>query len=457
MAIQTIINLICEQFGVISGRVEVYGDNKDSLVKQHMIPSKMAFPRYFRPNVDAKLQIQALRQHLHPIKILPNHIKSHQDDKVDFDYETAPMSVKLNIEVDNQSKLFLKSHQGSMEPQPSTPSFPAMTTSLSINDSIIQNNLEHHVRLNYFGPQLESRFASKLNLSHQTIKHIHWLAIERAFRKLPLQEKLATFNLLHSKWPTNMKVAGWDCNKNPMCQRCGTIEETFHHVLQCKSQHATKIHDTAIKKLKCSLRRSQTAPIIQRAIVQCILKHRKGYEDLTFNDIVVHDDQKALAAKVFQRQERLGCTAFIQGYMTMDWAIMQNVYNGMSDIMDQQTTWMSKVIKAIWQYSLTMWKERCTYIHGPSSSTKGSKRRQELLSLIDIELERTKLFGDHEIRQLRKNLSKSKGTAQTAALEVWLDMIRKVKESTIMLKRETRLTTTRMQSITRFLCRPAPA
>ena len=120
--------------------------------------------------------------------------------------------------------------------------------------------------MNCFGPRLETRFISKSNLPRAAIQQIHWLAIERAFRKLPLQEKLATFNLLHKKWPTNMTVASWDSNKDLFCQRCTTIEETFHHVFQCKSQHATKIHTEAAKKLKDALRRSHTAPIIQRAL-----------------------------------------------------------------------------------------------------------------------------------------------------------------------------------------------
>ena len=188
-----------------------------------------------------------------------------------------------------------------------------------------------------------------------------------------------------------------------------------------------------------------------------MLKHRKGYEDLSFNDVVVAKDQKDLASVVFKKQERLGCTAFLQGYLTVDWTLLQNMHDGATDIMDYQTNWLSRVVKAIWQYSLTMWRERCNHVHGPTNTKVGSKRPRELLSLIDEELERTKMFGDFEIRQLGRNLLKSKNTATTAALEVWLDMIRKVKESTIMLKREIRLTTTRMQSITRFLCRSAPA
>ena len=104
-----------------------------------------------------------------------------------------------------------------------------------------------------------------------------------------------------------------------------------------------------------------------------------------------------------------------------------------------------------------MWKSRCDNIHGPEKGTNGSKKRRELLALIEEELERTKLFGDFEIRQLRKNVMKSRQTATTQALEIWLEMIRKVKESKIMRKRENQINTTRMQSITRLLCRSAHA
>ena len=193
-----------------------------------------------------------------------------------------------------------------------TPIFPAVKVFLSIKNTVIQNNIEHHVKLNCFGSKLEMRFISKSNLPNEDIQHIHWLAIEQAFCKLLLQEKLATFNLLHQKWPTNMKLASWDSNKDPLCQCCTTIEKTFHHIFQCKSHQATKTHAEAIKKLKEALRCSCTAPITQRAIVQCLLKHRKGYEDMAFNDVVVPKDQKVLTLKVLNKLTSLGYSAFLQ-------------------------------------------------------------------------------------------------------------------------------------------------
>ena len=254
-----------------------------------------------------------------------------------------------------------------------------------------------------------------------------------------------------------MTAAKWDSNKSPICPRRNAIEETFYHVFQCKSKHADLTHREATKKLKEGLRKAKTTSIIQRTIVQNKVKHRKGHDTLMFTDIIVSSDQKKLAVKVFQNQEKLGPTALVQGYLSKDWAVLQNVYDGEKDITDVQTDWMTRITKHIWAYSISMWKACREQVHGPGENKTGSKRRKELIKLIDEELERTRYFGDFEIRQLRRNMTKSKGNANTAVLETWLGMIRNMKESVVMLKRETRLTKTRMQSITRFLCRRAPA
>ena len=102
VAIQTIINILSELFEVNAGAVSVYGDNIDSLVKSTIITSKIAFPRFFRPNMDAKLLLQRLREDCNPkIHIQPEHIKGHQDRQKNFSYDTAPKSVQLNIDMDD--------------------------------------------------------------------------------------------------------------------------------------------------------------------------------------------------------------------------------------------------------------------------------------------------------------------------------------------------------------------
>ena len=56
------------------------------------------------------------------------HLKGHQDDDKEFEYETAPLSVRMNIDMDASAKLFLKQNQKQLNPNCITP-FVFMATS----------------------------------------------------------------------------------------------------------------------------------------------------------------------------------------------------------------------------------------------------------------------------------------------------------------------------------------
>ena len=206
--------------------------------------------------------------------------------------------------MDEQAKKFLSEHEGQLEPTSKTLPLPVMKSRLVVQGSTIQNSIDHHIRLHFFGPKLEARLLSKTNQSPLSLQTTNWLAIERGYKKQQLQDKSAIFQLIHKKWYTHMDIARWDCDKNPIC----------------RSAHATRSHKKAVAKLKDGLHKAHTAPIIQRAILQCIDQQREGYENLTFTDLVVDDETKLLAKKVFRKQEQLGHKAFLQGYISRDWS-----------------------------------------------------------------------------------------------------------------------------------------
>ena len=207
IAIHTILNVLTYIFEITSGEVDIGCDNKVVLCNQKIKTDEISFPRYFRPNIDLKLQIQNLWEELGKVLAKPIHAKVHQDDDDNFDIDNAPLLVIYNIEADKSSKTFLQQHQGSMEPGTVKRPMPIMKASLQVHGNTITNNMDHHIKLHLFGPKLEQRFQLKSNIPTNLIHTTHWVAIERAFKNLPLQEKLATFKLIHKKWPTNMTVA----------------------------------------------------------------------------------------------------------------------------------------------------------------------------------------------------------------------------------------------------------
>ena len=254
IAIQTIVNVLSEQFNIVSGSVDTYGDNKDSLVKNGFDISKMAFQRFFRPNMGLKLLLLRLRQAKpKAITISPTHIKGHQDESKDFVYESAPQSVRRNIDMDELAGKFLAEDQHQLEPSSHQLGIPGQAVSLFINHQPINNNMHHHINLYYFGPKLESRFRSKNTIPPKFHSVFHWKAMERAFRATSERDKLSRFNLIHKKWVTNMVQAGWDGDKTPMCQLCTDREETVIHIFACPSTSTTSAYSKAVQKFKQSL------------------------------------------------------------------------------------------------------------------------------------------------------------------------------------------------------------
>ena len=114
-----------------------------------------------------------MRKTLHKIKIVPIHTKGHQDDAEDFVLEQALLEIQCNITMDEVSKNFLKIDQGPLDQSYKVNHLPVQKSYLKINDAVIQNNMDHHVQLHFFGHKLEHRFCKKRQLSPKTISTIH--------------------------------------------------------------------------------------------------------------------------------------------------------------------------------------------------------------------------------------------------------------------------------------------
>ena len=147
-------------------------------------------------------------------------------------------------------------------------------------------------------------------------------------------------------------------------------------------------------------------------MIQCVEKHRRGYENLAFNDLIISDDTKELARRIFKKQQDIGHLSYLQGYIITDWVLLQNIYLKCNDEWDNKIDWMVKVIRAIWKYSTQMRKARWDKIHN-ANQDKQSISRKKTINLIQQELERTRYFGDFEIRQLQSNIKKSMANSPT--------------------------------------------
>ena len=178
----------------------------------------MAFPPFYHPNVDIKLLLQWLCGECpNAVTILPAHIKGHQDDNENFNYDKAPQLVRRNIDMRQLSETFLKSDQDKLESGQVQQLIPGQKLMLILDQSPVQNNVHHDVNSQLFSHDLEHRFQSKTEIPVSFPKVAQWKVFERVYSGTSKHDKLNRFNLIHSKWQTNMAQAKWDSNKNLQC------------------------------------------------------------------------------------------------------------------------------------------------------------------------------------------------------------------------------------------------
>ena len=252
-----------------------------------------------------------------------------------------------------------------------------------------------------------------------------------------------------------MIKAKWDGEKDPFCQRCSDREETFQHIFSCTSKNVSDTFSKGLVTFRTAIRKANTAPIVISAFETMFLSFRKGYLTTPKKHHYQSNEMNDLVHATLEHQRKIGEKFFVQGFISSNWEIPQNLYLGKQDFNDNTTDWSTKVIRAIWKLSCSMWKARCDYIHGNKTGRSTCARRKEPVSLIQTELKRTEHHAEHTTRQLRCNMLKSLGNARIAALEIWLDMLRNVKGEIFLKKHTEGIQKTRAQPITIFFRRLA--
>ena len=134
-----------------------------------------------------------------------------------------------------------------------------------------------------------------------------------------------------------MAIAKFDPDKNLQYARYELHVETGMHVFQCPSQSAFKTHKAALTKLRSSLKKNDTAPIITEAMVQLLEHARRGYCDLNLRNVLASDEMRELTRNTMTHQIKIDIKYLLQGYISTHWVVIQNIYQKRDDFNDQIT------------------------------------------------------------------------------------------------------------------------
>jgi len=449
LALIVLSSALASFFHIEGVKIPIYCDNAEAL--RHSSLNGTTYSKLVKRDIDLKLETAYVRS-LSPVIIEFRKVKAHQDDDSGFEYDLADQEVKRNIDMDIKAQEFLASPPLTLLPTDKPGFFPSQQAGLYLADTLIVGDVRSQVHLYHYGYAMESRIRDMLQVSPRQLQSIDWTAFQIAFKSLPADKKISHMKHIHNYLPVKQRLNERDKSISARCPRCQSSIETQDHIFQCKRKMNKRNHTESITKLRATLRKCNTHLLIVNAIDIIITRVHQGLVPVYTKPALGDIGKIEVVEKVFSQQMQLGSFSLHKGFISRNWMIAQNVCTSTKNIEHRDDSWLKKFIKALWEFSQSMWIKRCKNVHVKNKDDPCSLTHNELLYSIREILKVRRGDLSHVEKKLHMNVTRGMQVAHTRTLVDWLLLLSQEREKTIRLKRESRLKATKLQTITKF-CR----
>ena len=250
------------------------------------------------------MQIRDAEQDIKPLVVDYHHVKSHQDNKDDYDdlEDDAKLNTQCDILCNEQLERMEKENR-----LPRFNTFPACPVYLEIHNGMVNANEQKLLRESIGREELTQYYREKYKWSQATYNQINWEEFGRARRRNETTKRYITE--LCCRWlPTNYRM-NMSEGISPKCPLCAETE-TNDHLFSClgRSEWRTKLY----QDLFSLLTKQHTAPLLKKVIIQGL---RWQYEQ--------HEPEFDLE---IEHQTRIGWTHLVRGWIDKGWQTYQANY-----------------------------------------------------------------------------------------------------------------------------------
>ena len=289
--------------------------------------------------------------------LIPTHVKGHQDDA------GLPLTnlEKLNVRMDKLAKELLWHAHNTDYPVPDAlpPTDDALTQVDYKNTPIVSNlstTLVHHICEDRLRDYWAKRGRFRVNFAEQWID---WDVV-----KAVMKESSTPMRRFITKWVSHQCAVGKvmrrrQARESGDCPRCGSPDEDTLHVIRCPHTSSRKQWKKSCKQLKRWLRQKQTHPTLARVLYKILRKFGTDDKDDTYVPTGYDDTIQSC----INAQSHLGWTSFLEGFITTDWATVQQQFY--TSIRSRRTgrRWAIEMSKQVWIMVFQMWNHRNRCLH----------------------------------------------------------------------------------------------
>jgi hypothetical protein len=332
--------------------------------------------------------LQAIRTTIAALPITTNifHVKSHQDRQKPF-AELTP-DAQINVLADHQAEAIYtkRPHRTGLFPT----WVPGTRAALFHGQHQVTTRIPDYIRTAKHAPTMKDYLIRRSQEATgrdstwdaTTFDSIAWQPLGESLKKLSVGQRIQISKYMNDLLPTLRRQQTMNNTTDGRCFECQQLWEDTNHILRCPCETRCTARQEAFIIFRQHLKKQHT-PDIMATLICNSMTHwldRSRIPPPTWTP--PEEPIQTQLRHAFKSQSKIGWDQFFRGRITKDWKLaIQTFYNerqpGNSFTPDQ---WMRTTIDALWNFSLTLWRQRNAALHGPDSALTLERLRKEAVT-----------------------------------------------------------------------------
>ena len=318
-----------------------------------MLPPKDTYPttqvNTFIDNISVVTQLQAFLLGYRPKRAYPhdadiishirwlwtqlprfNHevswVKAHQDDKINFNL--LPLPAQLNVSADALATEYeMNAKHPSNTPRSQPAFFSSANVCLSINTQRITSQYSESIRFHINGTKHRAHLQkTRPNWKSDAVwNNLDMQGLGISFKSLDTPLQHFTTKMLHGWLNTGHQRE--KLTKDSLCPCCQAPDETFEHILRCKSEASETARKAALQTIsKLDKRGSTTWRVLHQGIKNWLQDGEK-MKTPSLDHYLMMPGQRILLETALTNQEKIGWNYALRGYLSTSWVDSAHIVN----------------------------------------------------------------------------------------------------------------------------------
>ena len=344
---------IINEYNITSGMITIACDNKASLNNSLLYKNRTSITQ---GSFDILWAIHDLLQDI-PIKIIPKHVKAHQDQKKEMQQLTILET--LNCIVDKKAGEYRQYVENNTDYEYCKIHWFSNWFCMIENDRITAN-LEPRINDWIYAKEMKKYLIQNKHYHKDSFEYIDWIAVEKAAATLTNTKQIWLTKHVSGFCATASKMHKRKLWENELCPLCGIEKENTSHIMMCPDTRARTQFKKSLMKLDQYMKNSYTHPSIRSTIISTLEDHgSKNF--LTNIPSYEYDRDFEIAAN---QQNKIGWLGMMNGHISKKWSEIQlKHFIQMFQNPPSVQNWAKNIVLKMYEISHSMWKNRNDIVH----------------------------------------------------------------------------------------------